>query len=242
MAQAQPTDNPIPGGFPGIKVELWGDSHFADHHHFPAALGPYLTAPKYLPKLSNHSVGGRKFDGNFVSQFKGHLNESEKNRPSIQLLFIGGNNIRTKYRSHGGSQAASNEIRSMLEGYKALISSAAQFAKVKLAIVAPLPSQHKQHEEFFSEFSAGLQELCNQHPDNTIFIDIRDAFFANPEATPEGKIYNKSLFQDDIHLNVNGANILANKIFTDLDNNIPNSFFGYRKKPNRAERKAKNQS
>ena len=180
-------------GFPGIKVSGWGDSHFCKHRHFPVSFCPYLTAPKFVSVFYNHSYGGRKFDENFQNQFKAHL-FAENNYPSVELIFLGGNNIRSKYRNGGGSHAnkatrVQEEIQAMLKGYENILTFAAQFPKVKIGLVSPLPSKNAEHEQFLKSFLLASNTLliCTLQMQSSLMLGTFFSTLCRKVLTPLGK-------------------------------------------------------
>lgn len=235
---------PLSTSKPRVRIVLWGDSHLCSNHFFPQEFQTILAGPtsRFDPSnVINNSVGGKRFDDNFISQFHTFLSGQDDSFFHVHVIFLAGNNIRAAIRVPGTPEArkirVSQTIDYLVQGHTDLLAAVAQKPKSKAILVAPLPSLHVGHEIFFESLSSRLHVLATQN--NAGFADVRFSLARMEGLTENGltnRIAIKDFFQDDVHLNRSGANILAKRIFSVLTS-FPNSTFGYYKP--RSNRKAK---
>jgi len=223
---------------PKIKLILWGDSHFCNNHFFPYEFESFLTGPlsRYQTEFINNSVGGKRFNDNFVAQFE-HFLEGNQDASSyyVHIIFLGGNNIRDAFRFPATVEARIFRVNQMIDelvqGHTGLLTKVAQKERTLAVLISPLPSQHSAHEPYFEKLASRLKVVAKQN--KVPFVDVRDSL-ATVEGVSEtglaNRVYIKKFFQDDVHLNREGAKILAKRVFSVL-NSIPNATFGYRKLP-----------
>ena len=228
MASALPLSNTKPP----IRIVLWGDSHLCSNHFFPQEFDAILSGPtsRFDPNnVINNSVGGKRFDENFISQFQTFLSGQDSSFFHIHVIFLGGNNIRAAIRAPGAR--VSETIDFLVEGHAQLLSAVAQTAKTKAVLVAPLPSLNVGHEIHFESLSSRLKVLAGQN--NAGFADTRFSL-AKMEGLHENGLANRipirEYFRDDVHLTASGARILASRVFNVM-NAIPNATFGFKKLP-----------
>jgi len=224
---------------PQIKIVLWGDSHFCGNHYFPETFKSVMAGNRYNPNFYNQSVGGKTFNSHFETQFKVFIKDQPKSANYAHIFKLGGNNLRNAFTDRwgayngGGLNAALVEADKVIAGHRRLLEVVRPYERTKVLIVSNLPSLENGQKPAQDYLALGLKNLADEFPSQAKFCNVRDKFLYYQQGQ---KVARQDLFSDQVHLNQEGANILVNTIKVGLDQ-IPNSFFGYKRVSNRQKAK-----
>ena len=182
-----------------ISVKLWADSHGTDYHHLPAILLSLFRGTNFsrfsAPEID--ALGGRKITPNIVGKIIGDMNlRSGSGQPQVHVVFLGSNNIRR------GSNP--QEIIPLL---RRIADHAIKMCHTHVVFCAALPGIENDHilKSKFMTLNSMIKQLSKEFRSKCSFLNLAKRFTSFGQVKVE-------LYDDGIHLNHEGAQLLAKVI------------------------------
>ena len=180
-----------------IKFKLWGDS--------------FAKKRRKLPKYSRKAFKGLPFeievDGEGGRELQQHEIEmilkdakSKVPYPQMQVLLLGGNNLRY------GLESVDDFIEKCLHLCESL--SKLENVQFTLCSLIPSPATNVISGPIFKQTDKKLKFLAQSFPCSVSFLDLSEVFLLK-----NGDIDMKMFSHDEIHLKDRGTAALANAIF-----------------------------
>ena len=188
----------MPPAFCAAKLVLFGSSHGTQWHHLPGHIQTALQtlSPKFSGVLQNHSQGGASLTDQRMALFR-ELLAKLGNEAGVRVVvfLLGGNDLRE-----------GDEPDVVVAKFAQLIEFAAQFLNLKLVISAIVPQQHQSDldRSRFMKCTHELRSLCKLHPQATFFNLVRGLLYMGEPR--------EEYWEDAIHLNRQGAQVVANQL------------------------------
>ena len=203
--------------------QFWvGDSHLMPHHHVPAS---------YQKLIEKSPIDGARFsDAPDLSGLRGgrqatfgwfdhlcRLVSTQGSTPFCLVVCIGSNNLRKVHHSD-----ALADLEDMLHQ---LVNTINKTEHGTMVVVSPIPDSHGRTDDIGEQLDKRWFRVVANHGQHG---KIRYAQFRR-KCLPHNNgptRYIGHLFQDDVHLNARGAELLARSIFR-TQTQFPNSVFGF---------------
>ena len=190
------------------KVKIWTSSHGMHHHFLPRALKAIFQPNTLIEFPMINARPGRLIDDNFYDEFKedfDSLDRAVNNKPQINVLLMGDNNIRT--HAFKGGFRIYNTTKMIIDLHKD--------TRHPLLVLGVMPSPGTFAQTLpLSEFTDDILDKYvkayhRKGQASNIAFATTMRFFSDSE----GFLLYKTLFKTDgIHLNETGALQLALKI------------------------------
>ena len=193
-----------------IEVDLHTSSHgLKPTYHRPKRYLPkklrdtFKTQQKFLiPTII--AEGGQKFDENIVEEMvRSAKTKSFEGQPQVKILLLGDNNLRR----------LKEDPNDYIQLVKNLVHEFKNIEKCHLVLTSLLPSPLTDHicKDVFKDVSEKLKNIARQEGQNN-----KVSFLNLTKFLKNGKI-NEELYNDDkIHLNEEGATVLADSLLKHL--------------------------
>ena len=203
-------------------LQIWaGDSHIARHHHVPAQYKLVVNSnrpesQRYLsePDLVNVR-GGRKFqDERWWENFGKSIGDLD-GVPRCFVICCGTNDLR---RSNHFDQK-----EDILFWYDYLIDKIYKTSCATLLIISPIPDATGRTDDIGELLDRELRELCWRTGPRVRYVPFRSRKLSFKEGNSR---WCRNLFQDEVHLNLEGSKLLAEAIFRQQTNFV-NELYGF---------------
>ena len=188
--------------FKRATVILFGSSHGCSWRHLPGHIRDGLPSlgPKYSWFL-NYSESGATLTENRMAHFRRRIAELGGAAGQKVIIFLlGGNDLRP------GPRGKNDGADVVVAKFAVLIEFAAQFKNIKLIISAIVPQLHQSdpQRQRFIDCTFGLRDLCALHDQATFFNLAKHLLY---KGEPKSEFW-----ADDVHLNDEGALLVANHL------------------------------
>jgi hypothetical protein len=201
-------------------LQYWlGDSHLAEHHHVPSQYGlvckehpdesqRYSTSPELY-----HVRGGRRLDDDWVATLCKEIQWLD-GVPRNFVISCGTNNLRRA--NHWDT------MEDILNWYRILIDAIKKASAATLLIISPIPDNTTKTDWIGEILDAKLRDLCWSERPRVRYVSFRSRKLRFQRGICR---WNPDLFHDDVHLNREGARLLAEMILQQQAN-FPNDCYG----------------
>lgn len=200
-----------------IKVLALGDSHLREKHHFPGLYEQAQKEKKMDPRYGplERMTAWEEKDSGFApgyllnEEYKGQvldLIEERRGKATAFIISLGTNDIRENYEK--------TTVRDLLKRYQAIVNKVKETPGVALLIVEPIPC-NKVAPGYRNWLDRELMTMCHQDEKLRYVTLSRGKEPALTEV--DGRLWQKKLWEDQIHLNKEGAKYLIKAVLNGLN-------------------------
>ena len=206
-----------------IEISVFGDSHLASNHFFQSFFSQQMlskSTKRFCYNINYFAKGGAQINRESIDQAK-HKMSQKSGLPHITIIGYGGNNIR---RNQSGVE--------IIQGIEEILSAGREHSKHHLVILGMIPDpEHLELDERFNTVDKEIRRLVQQFQQS--FVNLNRILRTTLPTLQGGaviRIINTEYFNQrgeryDIHLNQNGAEVVANEV-AKMVSLIPKGTFG----------------
>ena len=194
-----------------IAIQGFGTSHFHEIHHFDQCFEElFENNPKYR-KPEVYGYRGAKINDNIVNHIINKININVPQR-QVAILCFGGNNITDGQRPED-----------FFRHFERLVNHANVVENLHIMIVGliPRPKTDEHTKSLFFKTNRLLNTLCEENKPKCTFVNVSKVLCENGEILTE---FYAGRENNQVHLNIHGARVLAKRIFN-MVKNIPKAAF-----------------
>jgi lysophospholipase L1-like esterase len=220
-------------------LQYWvGDSHLARHHHLPTQYSlaintnqqdhqRFLTAPDLTNVRGGRTFTNKEGDERWWEDFCEKTIPELADTPRCFIVSCGSNDLRRA--SHWDCK------EDVLYHFEKIIDAIYKTSNAALVVISPIPDNTGRTDDLGDALDRELQQLCwGAHP-RVKYVPLRSKKleFQNNRNSR----WSSMNFADEVHLNSNGARLLAEAILGQQKNLI-NEIFGFESEaPSAAKRR-----